>query len=114
MSTERFHSGRQADTPAPEEQDPLSISLGEAICKCCDELGIMGCSCCPVRGECQRLWEEGVVHINKITLTDYRHLDRKFTLLKEERDRILAGFVSKSRIFNETNTKGLRSRKETL
>lgn len=87
MSTERLRSGRQAEPPAPEEQDPLSIALGEAICKCSEEMGgVMGCFCCPVYKKCERLW----VDINKITLTDYRHLTQKFDSLKQERDCLLA------------------------
>lgn len=87
MSTERLP--REGIAPTPEEQDPLEIALGEAICKCCDEMGVMGCSCCPVARKCYRLWQEGVVDIEKITMTEYRRLDRKFTLLRQERDGIL-------------------------
>lgn len=77
--------------PGPEEQDPLVISLGEALCKCCDELGVPGCDNCPVRGKCRRLWRLEVDDAaGGLNLTEYRRLNQKFALLKQERDCILA------------------------
>lgn len=90
MSTEKRQSGRQAEPPAPEGQDPLGIMLAETIYKCCEEMGVSGCSICPVEGKCKRLWEREVVDIKKITPAEYRQLDRKFAHLRQERDGILA------------------------
>ena len=90
MSTERLRPGRQAEPPGPEEQDPLSIALSETICKCCDEMGVIGCYCCPVERKCHRLWQQGVEDPLKISMTEYRRLTKKFDELRQERDCILA------------------------
>lgn len=88
MSTERRQ--REGIAPGPEEQDPLSVALGETICKCCDEMGAMGCSNCPVERKCHRIWQQGVEDPEKVTMTEYRRLSKKFDELRRERDCILA------------------------
>jgi adenine-specific DNA glycosylase len=88
MSTERRQ--REGMAPEPEEQDPLGVELGKIICKCCDEMGPMGCSICPVEEECRRLWQEEVEDVDKMNVTDFRQLDQKFAQLRRERDGILA------------------------
>ncbi len=90
MSTERPRPGKQAEPPGPEEQDPLSVVLGNTICKCFDEMGAAGCDGCPVERKCHRLWQEGVVDPEKVTMTEFRRLSKKFEELRQERDGILA------------------------
>jgi hypothetical protein len=88
MSTER--RPREGMAPEPEDQDPLVVELGKIIGKCCDEMGVMGCSVCPVERKCCRLWQEEVEDVDRMNVTDFRRLDQKFTQLRQERDAILA------------------------
>lgn len=87
MSTERRQ--REGMLEVNGEQDPLVKALSKALSKCCDELGVVGCSSCPMRSRCCRLWRVGVeeaVGNGNLSLTAYRRLAQRFASLKMERD----------------------------
>jgi hypothetical protein len=91
MSTERRQ--REGVAPNPEELDSLEMSLAQTLCECGDELGVGGCEIhwCPVLAKCRRLWRiEGKEKVERLNLTEYRRLDQKFALLKQERDCLMA------------------------
>jgi len=81
----------QREEVLPDTDEPLVMELAKAWIKCCDELGVLGCGICPVRKKCQRLAAEiANTTTHALSLTEYRRYSRKFSLLKQERDRILA------------------------
>lgn len=74
----------------PETDDLLVLELAKAWIKCCDELGVLGCEICPVSKKCQRLAAEiADATDHTFSLTEYRQYSQKFSLLKQERDRLL-------------------------
>jgi len=80
----------QREGVLPNIDDPLVLELTKAWVKCCDELGVLGCEICPVRRKCQRLAVEIADIVNhNLSLTEYRRLNQKFFLLKQERDQLL-------------------------
>jgi len=70
--------------------DPLIISLGDRLDECADELGVIGCTKCPVQRECKQLWEEIENWVARLTLREFRQYSQKFYMLKEKRDQVLA------------------------
>lgn len=90
MAVKRFQ--KQREGVMAEIQDPLVLNLGKERDRCCDELGVDGCSQCAVRVKCLRLWQEicsDIAVIHNLSLTEYRQLSQKFYMLRQERNQIL-------------------------
>ena len=72
------------------DEDPLVFALGEWLDRCGDELGIPGCTVCPVTTACKVLWRNIENHINhNLTFPEFRQYSQKFNILKGQRNEIL-------------------------
>jgi hypothetical protein len=78
-------------------EDRLILNLGLQLDRCADELGIVGCSRCPVFSECRMLWAEVQDCHGPMAMTSFRKLSMKFFKLRAKRVYIGPRVGSKSR-----------------